>query len=264
MLNYIGLFLTFDCDMGCDYCLNRQGDFKPRKRIPYQKWMEITAPLEIRQDLPITLQGGEPTMYKDFYKLVKALHERGNYIDLLTNGDFDERDFLMWTTPETFRRTAPYASIRFSLHKNTDDVKLVARVNILRKAGYSVGVWGITHPDMAKRNRIVRAVCAERGIDYREKEYLDSTHGTYKYPDAVTGKKNITVMCTPSEMLFAPDGKRFPCHHYLYMGDDRFIMPEHQKAINCGDYGLCNPCDIKLKTNRLQIEGHCSVEIERI
>ena len=32
----------------------------------------------------------------------------------------------------------------------------------------------------------------------------------------------------------------------------------------CEVYGHCNPCDIKVKTNRFQVFGHTSVEIRGI
>jgi hypothetical protein len=105
-------------------------------------------------------------------------------------------------------------------------------------------------------------MCEKEEIVYKEKEFLDSAHGTYKYPDAVTGKKNVEVKCYPSEMLFAPDGKLYRCHHFLYAEKEHTWHPGGVLA--CKDFGLCNPCDVKLKTNRLQQDGHCSVRIEHV
>ena len=154
-----------------------------------------------------------------------------------------------------FRSGAPYASIRFSFHKTTNEEKLVKKVLMMQKAGYHVGIWGIGHPDMAERNKDLAAVCLRKGIDYREKEYLDENHGSYRYPKAVSGRKCGRVNCYPSEMLFAPDGQLYHCHHFLYMGV-RHDSPE------CRDFGLCSPCDIKEKVDRLQHKGHCAVTIE--
>jgi len=260
-INYIGVFLTLRCGMGCDYCLNRQGDFAHRKEIDYWKWMEILAPIQTRPDLPITLQGGEPTMYGGFYPLLRELSMMGKTIDILTNGQFDVDSFLDQTFPEMFSRPAPYPSIRFSLHANTNGPKLFRNVRRLHKRGYSVGIWGIDHPAMRHKNVLMRKTCELEGMIFKTKEYLDAEHGTYKYPDAVTGHKGIMVKCTPSEMLFAPDGHLYPCHRFLYAGKQTGAW-EHDGPVNCPDYGLCNPCDVKLKTNRFQEGGHCSVEIE--
>ena len=108
----------------------------------------------------------------------------------------------------------------------------------------------------------MKKMCEFAGLVYKEKEYLDSEHGTYKYPDAVTGLKNIQVKCYPSEILLAPDGKQFPCHHFLYSGKEPVWNPGGSVA--CKDFGLCNPCDCKQKTDRLQRDNWCSVRIEKI
>ena len=262
-VNYIGVFLTLRCNLGCDYCLNRQGDFANRKEIGTYQWLDILKPVKTRPDLPISLQGGEPTLYKGFYDLVAALSYEGKTLDLLTNGEFDVAEFLDRTSPDMFERPAPYASIRFSFHYNTNGPELVRKVKRLARRGYSVGIWGLSHPVMVQRNRMMRDACEMAELDYREKEFLDAGHGTYKYPDAVCGeRKGGMVKCYPSEMLFAPDGNVFPCHHFLYAGKQTGAW-EQDGPVNCPDYGLCNPCDVKLKTNRLQEGGHCSVRIER-
>jgi hypothetical protein len=255
-LNYIGVFLTFRCNLGCDYCLNKQGDFAPRKEISVDDWVKILYRLPTREDLPITLQGGEPTLYPEFYSLVGRLALHGHKIDILTNGCFDPKDFLDNTTPSMFQRKAPYASIRFSFHKNTDDLALLHTVLTLKNRGYSVGIWGLTHPAMWRRNLKMMKHCRRYEIDYREKEYLDKKYGTYKYPAAVDGKEHPEVRCRSSELLYAPDGKLHRCHRFLYSGIE-------SDGIECRDFGFCNPCDVKLKTNRLQQGGHCSVRIEK-
>lgn len=260
--NYIGVFLTFRCSLGCSYCINRAGTLAPRKEIGVDEWMRILRPLKTREDLPITLQGGEPTEYPGFYELATRLVESGKKIDLLTNGEFDVNEFMRMTVPQMFQRRAPYASIRFSFHANTDETLLMWKVMKLQSAGYSVGIWGLDHPSMKERNAKVAGYCAEMGLDFRMKEYLDETHGTYKYPDAVTGKKGIRVMCHPSEMLFAPDGVQHPCHYFLYT--DGPVLRTSMAPVCCFMYGCCNPCDVKLKTNRLQEGGHCSVRIEKL
>jgi len=255
--NYIGVFLTFRCQLGCSYCINKQGGLKPRRELSSHDWCAILKDIQTREDLPITLQGGEPTLYKDFYHLVRALHYAGKKIDLLTNGYFDVHEFMDKTDPDMFRRQAPYASIRFSYHQNTEPLKLLSHVHALQRRGYSVGIWGLDHPDMEKANAQVARECRALGIDYREKEFLDATHGTYKYPAGVSGKRVGRVKCYPSEMLYAPDGKLYPCHHFLYSG------VEHHGP-ECRDYGRCNFCDLKMKTDRFQKGGHCSVRIEEM
>jgi len=260
-LNYIGVFLTFKCRMGCSYCINRHGAFAPRKEITFVEWMRILGPVATREDLPITLQGGEPFEYEAIYELMYQLHRAGKKMDILTNGDFDVDKFIFLTTPAMFERKAPYASIRFSYHYNSIGAELVQKVEKLQDKGYSVGIWGLDHPWMAERNVLMAAMCRRYKIDWRMKEFLDERHGTYKYPEYMKGDIE-SCLCKSSEMLFAPDGQIHRCHRDLYAGvnpQDKFI-----EGFRLCVAPRCNNCDVKMKTNRLQQGGHCSVEIKKI
>jgi hypothetical protein len=165
-------------------------------------------------------------------------------------------------------RDAKYASIRFSYHPGyTDEDKLICTVRYLQKLGYSVGVWAVDTGCESIEN--IKKAFEIIGIDFRTKEYLDANHGTYKYPKALDGfpKK---ALCKPSELLIAPDGRLFRCHADLYRGenwyghilDKELTLPED--FLPCRSYGLCNPCDIKMKYDRFQEVGHCAVEIREI
>lgn len=267
--NYIGVFLTMKCSLGCEYCINHFGATKVWKELSGEDWIKGLSRIQIREDLPLSLQGGEPTMHKDFYKIAQGLHKGKKQVDLLTNGFFDVREFYQNITSCVFQRQAKYASIRFSFHQNTNLLGLAMKVQSLRLTGYSVGIWGLKHPEMVERNEEMKDLCKWLGIDYREKEYLDLNHAGYKYPDAIRGgKKN--VLCKPSEMLIAPDGSIYKCHGDLYSGRNpvAHILDEEVNLIHdftlCSNYGLCNPCDIKIKNSRFQIWGHTSVEIKEV
>jgi organic radical activating enzyme len=260
--NYVGAFLTYRCNLNCPYCLNRQGElYKPKFELTAEEWVEAFARIQTSPDLPITLQGGEPTIHKEFYQIVQS--PLSKEFDLLTNGKFNVSEFMAYVDPRFFDRKAPYASIRISYHNGLNDQYLTNSLQQLKNAGYNIGVWGLSNKD----NSEMRRFCKDIDVDFREKEYLDKTHGTYKYPGGLNGvvKK---CECKPSEMLIGPDGAVYRCHSDLYSGvnsyanifDDEVILPTDFKP--CDRFGLCNPCDIKLKTNRLQIGGHCSVEIK--
>ncbi len=269
--NYVGVFLCLRCNLNCSYCINRFGETKTDwKELSGDDWIKGLARIETREDLPITLQGGEPTMHKDFYGIVDILYYRyGKDMDLLTNGLFDAEDFQCRVSPEAFKRNAKYASIRFSFHQNTNLMGLAIKIYDLKKENFSVGIWGLKHPLMEKRNAEMKDLCKWLGIDYREKEFLDETYKEYKHPDAILGKRSRNlVMCRPSELLIAPNGDIFKCHSNLYSGfnpianilDENIVIED--KFYPCGNYGLCNPCDVKIKTDRFQVNGHTSVEIK--
>jgi hypothetical protein len=114
---------------------------------------------------------------------------------------------------------------------------------------------------MKERNAKVAGYCAEMGLDFRMKEFLDETHGTYKYPEYMTGKI-ARCMCKSSEMLFAPDGNIHRCHRDLYEGRNPGCSPLNEFLLCL--HPRCNNCDTKRKFNRLQQAGHCSVEIKEV
>jgi hypothetical protein len=260
--NYIAVFLTLRCNFNCPYCINKQGDFKIPPEMSKDDWVKGLSRIQTREDLPITLQGGEPTLYPYFYPLANRLYQEGKHQDLLTNGDFPISDFLIGVNSEIFKREAPYASIRFSYHGG-DPLRLVNKVYHLQQHGYSVGIWGLSNQE----NKLVKHLCESLNVDFRVKQYLDEKHGTYKYPSAVGSSIGTHTHCKPSELLIAPDGFIYRCHADLYAARDSIghILNEEIRFPNflpCDNFGQCNPCDIKLKTDRFQVGGHCSVEIK--
>ena len=82
-------------------------------------------------------------------------------------------------------------------------------------------------------------------------------------------EKNIAVDCKTSELLINSDGLAYRCHSDLYSGrnplgsilDEDFAVRD--LARECRFFGRCNPCDVKIKTNRFQEYGHTSVEIKK-
>jgi len=258
--NYIGVFLTLRCNVNCVYCINRQGKFEIPDEMSGDQWIEALSRIETREDLPITLQGGEPTMHREFYKIAKGLFDKK--LDLLTNGKFNRQEFMGNIHSGIFKRKAPYASIRFSYHKGLNEEYLCDKLEILQGQGYSIGVWGLDNVD----NSDMEKFCKGANIDFRLKQYLDRNHGTYKYPEAINGELK-SVMCKPSELLISPNGTIYRCHADLYSGRNPIghILSEDipfPDFMACDYFGDCNPCDVKLKTNRLQEGGHCSVGIK--
>lgn len=264
--NYISAFLTFACNYKCDYCINKYNGLYRYKNMSGEEWVEAFNRIPTREDLPITLSGGEPTLHPDFYKIINSVFP-GIKLDLLTNGSFDIDEFATLITQNKFKRQAPYASIRFSYHPGyTNFIELLGKVKVLKNLGYSVGIWAVNRSKIT--SKILQSVAKFVGIDFRLKDYLDKGHGDYKYPSGLDGKRK-KCMCKPSELLIAPDGRLFRCHHDLYHGinsyahvlDKNIKLPEGYTP--CDNYGLCNPCDLKLKYDRFQKKGHCSVEIKR-
>jgi hypothetical protein len=266
---YIGVFLTFSCQFKCTYCVNRYGELSRRKSMKVEDWVAGLSKISTCNEVPITLQGGEPTIYPQFYELVRML--RGKYLDLLTNFQVDERRWCKEIAWDDFYRPSKYASIRVSYHPGQSSILgLFARVWRASRRGYDIGIWAVDHPAYRRRAGALRRLARVLGIDFRLKEFLGwadgAFYGEYKYPKAVGQLHTHEVMCRSWELLVAPDGNIHKCHADLYAGrspighilDER--LPELGKWRRCSHAGHCNVCDIKLKTDNLQKGGHCSVE----
>jgi MoaA/NifB/PqqE/SkfB family radical SAM enzyme len=279
--NYIAFFLTLACNLKCPYCINLHDGgsrYKKahRKHMDVDDWIKAANRLVLRDDLPLTLQGGEATLYKDFYRFVKEVKEEIQ-MDLLTNMMFDVDDFIRNVPVWRFARKAPYAAIRVSYHpgqNNIDD--LILKTFKLQEAGFRIGIYGIEHPSIEREVIKAQDRCLKLGIDFRTKEFLGEwegkLYGTFKYEGSVRGDELKQSECRTTEIIIDPAGYVYKCHSDLYNGRDPFahILDEdfNEKSIDifraCQFYGECNPCDVKVKTNRFQIFGHTSVEIRNI
>ena len=278
--NYVAFFLTLACNLKCPYCINlhqlnyRHGQLRI-KNLTVDEWIEAANRLVLRDDLPLTLQGGEPTLYKGFYRFVNEVSERIK-MDLLTNMKFDVKEFIKSVPVWRFTREAPYAPIRVSYHPGQNDIQeLIDKTLTMQEAGFRVGIYGINHPDDELRAHILstQEQCINLGIDFRIKEFLGyhngRLYGTYKYDDCINSGHYKRCECRTTEIIVGPQGFVYRCHSDLYNGrapiahisDPNFGVYTLNNFRHCEYYGNCNPCDVKVKTNRFQIFGHTSVEI---
>lgn len=275
--NYIAVFLTFSCQLRCSYCINHHGgDLVKGRRMSPKEWIDGLNRLQTRSDLPITIQGGEPTVYRGFYDVVNGI-KHSIPIDLLTNLEIDIEEFARSIQPDRLRRESKYASIRVSYHHGQSDfTRLCAKVVGLQRKGFSIGVWEVGHPEYYTDVLDRQHIANHMGIDWRIKEFLGpwkgKNYGTMRYDGAVNSNFLTTCDCRTSELLIDPSGNIFRCHSDLYSNrssigsilDDSFSSKDLGLWRSCSVYGKCNSCDIKIKTNRFQEGGHSSVEIKNI
>ena len=281
--NYVAFFLTMACNLHCPYCINlhdkesraaRQG----RPPMTAEQWVLAADRLVLRDDLPLTLQGGGPTLAPGFFQFVNAV-KPDIKMDLMTNLMFDVEAFIANVPVWRFTREAPYAAIRVSYHPGQNSLDdLISKTLRLQNAGFRIGLYGIEHPDPAAHAHIMQAKepCLQLGLDFRTKEFLGSfdgrMYGTFKYDQCVCGAVEQACDCRTTELLVDPAGLVYRCHADLYDARDpiaHILDPDfNEESIDqfrpCRHYGTCNPCDVKVKTNRFQVFGHTSVEIKNV
>ena len=280
--NYTAFFLTFACNLNCPYCINwHNGDSKNIKfknPLNASQWIEAANRLVLRDDLPLTLQGGEPTLAKGFYQIANEVKPEIKF-DLMTNLGFDVKKFIENVPLSRFLRVAEYAPIRVSYHPGQNSIDdLIEKYFILVDAGFRVGLYGIMHPDPQIRNHILdtQERCLSMGIDFRTKEFLGEWdgqyYGTLKFKESVVGEPFKRCECRTTELIVDPYGYIYKCHSDLYHSrdpighilSDEFDAEQIDSFRTCDYFGDCNPCDVKIKTNRFQQFGHTSVEIINI
>ena len=268
--NYIGIFLTYACNLRCSYCLNRQSYLKSLLPMTPSYWIRALNRIEATEDMPLTLQGGEPTQYPYFYEVINEVDKP---MDLLTNGVFDVDRWIKNVPVKKFYRNAPYASIRISYHPEDTALAVILKNTLrLQEAGYQVGLYMIEHPQWKHLIPSIKFQCRQRRIDFRTKEFLGvykgKLYGTYKYPEAVNSLYQRTKQCRGSELLVAADGKTYKCHSDLYASRNPIGHILNEKGVveyrfrECKFYGSCNSCDVKVTTDRRQVFGHTSMEIK--
>ena len=324
-INYIGVFLTLGCNLNCSYCINdpiQQGNRKDAfsmlssTHLTADQWaLGLNRLAQLRQ--PLTLQGGEPTLFigpqgqGDFYELIKGLRPDLE-IDLLTNLQFSPKAFQqkLGSSIHFFKRSAPYPPTRVSYHHEEMQKKsgglenLVRKMCELRELGFSVeadkaksdiGIYMVEHPENTPIFEHAKQYCLNHNISFEGKPFLGidrqgKLHGQYKYPFSTILKESeaLACLCRTSEILIAPSGFIYRCHHDLYESEQkgRLVMSEpvyagfnfasyldqHKNKFyfppvghilaedlafddtfrTCSSFGRCIGCDTKIKNDRFQ------------
>lgn len=254
-LNYIGLFLTLDCNLNCSYCINDPTQTGQRSKIfpistsgsqrhmsPAQ-WVTALKRIPASPDLPITLQGGEPMLYWKSRGLGEVLKGVEHHFDLLTNFALSPERFsaAIRGQEHKLQRDSPYPSIRVSYHademnrtwNNRGFAELVERCCALSDHGFrvsatkhetDVGIYMVAHPDNHFTAEM-QEICAGR-VHFETKEFLGvhagQLFGHYLYPlstDLISrnvATETLHCECRTSELLLDPLGFVWGCHHHLY------------------------------------------------
>lgn len=280
--NYIECYLTLRCPLNCPYCINAQSPLtRKRNELTAEQWLDGLNRMDVaafgprETPLPITIGGGEPTTHPGFYEIINGLR-KDLRVDLLTNCTFDVREFADKIPPYRLSCSSDlaYKAIRVSYHPATmDPDQLVHKVKFLQGAGFSIGIFGVSHPENMKANVEMAEIARKAGVYFFIKDFLgryrDRLFGFYAYPAALDGADK-PCECRTKELLMGPDGSVYRCHRDLYAGESAVgsitdpAFDVSDQWLTCTHYGTCNPCDVKSKLNRYMDMGNCSVEIQPI
>ncbi len=291
---YIAAFLTMRCNLNCSFCLNNLKNSENFNRTKFKEltgkqWVEALNRIKSRDDVPITLSGGEPFLHPDFIYIINNLKPELK-IDILTNLSFKPgiKRLLDEVNPERIKRNAPYPSIRVSYHPEQmgDGEEILESVKELQEVGFSIGIESVMYPNPTIIEAIEQMAiqCRNNKITFRPKSFtgmfkgiddkgnsFSILHGNYsKYPNSVLQDELKKCLCKISELILGPDTNVYRCHRDLFAEENsigNFLDEKFQiedKFLPCNNYGQCHPCDVKVKTNSKQELGHTSVEIKEV
>lgn len=87
---YISLLLTYRCNLRCRHCidafLHRDPKFGYENELSVKEISEIAKEMERDKIFAVVLNGGEPTVRKDFFSILEEFSSRGIDIGISTNG----------------------------------------------------------------------------------------------------------------------------------------------------------------------------------
>jgi hypothetical protein len=274
--NYVEAYLTLRCNLKCGYCINNSdgNTIKKREELKAEQWIESLNKIDFGH-IPLTFGGGEPTLHKGFYEILGGLKPEIK-VDLLTNLQLDIDEFIRNTRPERFTQSnvPAYQSIRASYHiGQVDPEDLIDKAKKLQDKGYSIGIFGLDHPKFTPENMKMMARAVKKELFFFPKNFMGEwngqLYGNYKYPEGLSKDKK-KVICRTKELLISPSGNTYRCHRDLYQDEDNLdnILNSDFKIKDkfrpCSNFGECNPCDVKLKTNFYLGGIDCQVEIKDI
>lgn len=224
--DYVGIYLTNECFLRCPYCITSHhgSHFIGRKSVNSlspEEWTRALNRLVLPENVPITLQGGEPFLYKGIWDILDNVTHK---IDIMTALPpfLEKKFFLKLKNLSWNKRESPYPAIRVSFHNGQNDFKeLVDRIAELDDF-LSIGLYYLNYPGISEAEiEAMKAYAKNKNVEFRSKEFLGihngKMYGTIKYPGSVDGKcRGVTVYCKNTVVPVAPDGEIYLCHSDLY------------------------------------------------
>lgn len=250
------VFPTFRCTRACDYCaVKMHGDVPKYKEVKPSEWISLFEQLD--DIMLLLISGGEPSLYPGIVGVVNAGLQMGWAVGLYSN--------CAPQLVEVAHALKPDKNLFFdcSYHAGMEDLKeYILRWRDIRGQGHRISAATIAHPGNIQK-------CYDdilpfyRATGYRmvlkpldgllgDKWYSDHAERGSSFGEPKAGK------CLRNDLLCAPDGDVYRCHHFLYKKDQRGvvwningleapIMTEYA----CTEVNTCNPCD----TGRRRIDG---------
>lgn len=246
----MNIYLTFACNLNCDYCAINKYNLPENKSKSYsitkgEKWIEAIN----RIGKNVTFTGGEPTLHPDFIKIINNIDKK---IFILVDTNFCWSDeFTQRYINEITRPVRFYGSYHPSSGKPERVIKVI---NKLREHNLIEGVIHIVNPNDDDFFKEAQEKFKQNGW------YLLKTENITNSFEGCSMSFRKTVKCSGKEIFIAPNGDRYQCVSKLLRMKDPLenIFNENIKegkvSCVCPDYGFCSSCDSWFKIKEVKNE----------
>lgn len=212
-------YLTLHCTDRCWFCsntLDATREWPRADEMDADGWLALFAGIDSPD---VALTGGEPTLHKDFWRIVS---EAGKYVHVYSNFHREFKD-----VPEGLN-----IHWRASCHEPTVEAarEWVQRVSVMHVLGYKITATVVGGAGYCPAD--VMDVLRCHGIHVDDPQVC---------PTPIPGR----ARCTIPRILIAPDGQRYHCVSKLVRRDATGIMPLAwpNTTIDCTDATRCLACD---------------------
>lgn len=94
IINTVSFHIVKSCNARCKFCYATFEDFTLKNQMSLKDAKTIVDKLKIAGVKKITFAGGEPTIYKNLFDIVKYTHESGIITSIITNGSLITEEWL--------------------------------------------------------------------------------------------------------------------------------------------------------------------------
>ncbi len=233
------IYPTLRCNLKCNYCVNTYNPDNCKnhnyKEISSQEWLNIIKKSRCKT---VVLTGGEPTLYKEFYKLINSIPEKIE-IKIYSNMTFDANSLI-----SKIKRPITFLG---SYHSSCKSITNILNcITIISKHNISGTLHIIDTPENKNVIKESKEIFGNKipsnwsfSIDADQREL---------YPSA-KGNCQRKVICSRDIIIVAPDGIRYPC--IAGLTSQRWALEDLKKekfspdrfSITCDNWGSCAPCD---------------------
>ena len=261
MLKSAVLFLTWNCNMNCPYCWERQaqknGKFTPEPFIDTDKWIESINKLDIQT---LDISGGEPFSQPRFYDLIKGINVPR--VAITTNISYDLTSFVRDVSPDRI------ISMTVSYHptQKMSFESFLGKCLFLRENGFNITINYVTYPEQMYLIPTLKAQLLGMGFKFHVDPYVPTEFFPYTFSqeeldflapyvagDRVkpTGDPSKPKMCSGGRdhLNIHPTGDAFRCIHDKVLGLDKVgnIFDKdfklNKRNTQCDDWANCSGCD---------------------